>query len=64
MTPRPAPKNLVMKLTKRQVKKLAEEQAKKFFGCSASAVVRGVRDGSIPKNANATNITMLCSLLD
>ena len=64
MTPRPPPKNLVTKLTKRQVRKMAEDQAKKVFGRSAAQVVSGVRDGSIPKNAAATNIAMLFSLLD
>lgn len=64
MTPRPPPKNLVTTLTKAQVKKLANEQAKRVFGRTAAEVVRGVRDGSIPKNAAATNITMLFSLVD
>ena len=64
MTPRPSPKNLVTTMTKSQVKKLADEQAKRSFGMSAARVARGVREGSIPKNTAATHITKLLSLLD
>ena len=63
MTPRPAPKNLVTSLTKKQVRKMMEVQAKKAFGLSAAAVLSALRSGSLPKNAAATNISILHSLL-
>lgn len=62
MTPRPPPK-LVTELTKAQVRKLMQSQAKQHFKCSAAKVLAGLRSGQLPKTAAATNIAMLHSLL-
>jgi hypothetical protein len=63
MTPRPAPKNLITSLTEKQVRKMMEAQAKKAFGLPAAEVLSRVRTGALPKNAAATNISMLNSLI-
>lgn len=62
MTPRRAPK-LHASLTEKQVRKLMEAHARKAFGLSAEDVLAKVRSGELPKNAAATSISMLHSLI-
>ena len=62
MTPRRAPK-VHFPVTEKQVRKLMEAHAKKAFGLSADDVLAKVRAGELPKNAAATSIAMLNSLI-
>jgi hypothetical protein len=62
MTPRRAPK-VNFSVTEKQIRKLMEAHAKKAFGLSADDVLAKLRSGDLPKNAAATSISMLNSLI-